>query len=153
MLNPLITQTKISVMHQFKWSSRNYHLLKYYWKLYLKLFTNLTAKHPFWKKYLKDRLTETQIVFEGINTGTELAKVYYIAQSLAEAIRNNDHAQLIELLQTKNKNSLLHTLLKTFNATAKSIISAMHSPLSNGSIEGVIRKIKQINRATYGYRN
>lgn len=153
MLNRLITQTRISVMHQFKWNSRNYRLLKYYWKLYLKPFNNLAAKHPFWKKHLKDRLTETQIVSEGINTDPELAKVYYIAQSLAEAIRNNDHAQLVKLLQTKTKNSSLHTLLKTFNARAKSIINAMRSPLSNGRIEGVIRKIKQINRTAYGYRN
>ncbi|AZP90754.1 transposase [Pediococcus acidilactici] len=88
-----------------------------------------------------------------MNTDLELAKVYYITQSLAEAIRNNNHAQLVKLLQTKTKNSSLHTLLKTFNARAKSIINAMRSPLSNGRIEGVIRKIKQINRTAYGYRN
>lgn len=58
--------------------------------------------------HLKDRLTETQIVSEGINTDPELTKVYYIAQPLAEAIRNNDHAQLIKLLQTKSKNPSLH---------------------------------------------
>ena len=54
-----------------------------------------------------------------------MAKVYYIAQSLAEAIRNNDHVQLVKLLQTKTKNSALHTLLKTFNARANLIINAM----------------------------
>ncbi|MGX6980697.1 transposase [Pediococcus acidilactici] len=47
MLNRLITQTRISVMRQFKWNSRNYRLLKYYWKLYLKPFNNLAIKHPF----------------------------------------------------------------------------------------------------------
>lgn len=85
MLNRLITQTRISVMHQFKRNSRNYRLLKYHWKLYLKPFNNLATKHPFWKN-LKDRLIETQIVSEGINTDSELAKVYYIAQFLAESI-------------------------------------------------------------------
>ncbi|WP_416277127.1 transposase [Pediococcus acidilactici] len=51
MLNRLITQTRISVMHQFKRNSRNYRLLKYHWKLYLKPFNNLATKHPFWKKF------------------------------------------------------------------------------------------------------
>ncbi|MBM6585007.1 transposase [Pediococcus acidilactici] len=45
------------------------------------------------------------------------------------------------------------TLLNTFKTRIKSIVHALHSPLSNGRIEGTIRKIKQIQRTVYGYKN
>ena len=153
MLNRVINQTRISVMHQFNWHSRQYRLLKYYWKLYLKPFEQLETKRPFWRKHLKDRLTAAQIVAQGINIAPEFAQVYEVAQALAAAIRNHHPAKLIKLLKTKTQNLALNTLLKTFNIRVKAITNALHSPLSNGRIEGIIRKIKQIKRTAYGYRN
>ncbi|QDJ22968.1 hypothetical protein CPU05_07765 [Pediococcus acidilactici] len=46
MLNCVTTQVRIATMRQFQWNSREYHLLKYHWRLYLKLFNQLESKNP-----------------------------------------------------------------------------------------------------------
>lgn len=46
MLNRVTTQVRIATMRQFLWNSREYHLLKYYWRLYLKPFNQLESKNP-----------------------------------------------------------------------------------------------------------
>lgn len=126
-------------MRQFQWNSREYHLLKYHWRLYLKLFNQLESKNPTWKSHLKDRLTSEQVVSEGISTNSYFSKVYFAVQSIANAIRLQDKEKLLQLLKTKTT-----TLLNTFKTRVKSIVYALYSPLSNGRIEGTIRKIKQI---------
>ncbi|EFL94728.1 hypothetical protein HMPREF0623_1883 [Pediococcus acidilactici DSM 20284] len=60
---------------------------------------------------------------------------------------------MLQLLRTKTTTPYLRTLLNTFKTRVKSIVYALYSPLLNGRIEGTIRKIKQIQRTAYGYRN
>ncbi|GAC46244.1 transposase [Pediococcus acidilactici NGRI 0510Q] len=153
MLNRVTIQVRIATMYQFQWNSREYRLLKYYWRLYLKPFNQLESKNPTWKSHLKDRLTSEQVISEGISTNSGFSEVYFAAQSIADAIRHQDKEKLLQPFRTKTTNPYLRTLLNTFKTRIKSIVHALYSLLSNGRIEGTIRKIKQIQRTTYGYRN
>ena len=146
MLNRVTTQVRIATMRQFQWNSREYHLLKYYWRLYLKPFNQLESKNPTWKSHLKDRLTSEQVVSEGISTNSDFSEVYFAVQSIADAIRHQDKEKLLQLLRTKTTNPYLRTLLNTFKTRVKSIISALYSPLSNGRIEGMKALFVKLNK-------
>ncbi|MGY4735665.1 transposase [Weissella cibaria] len=47
----------------------------------------------------------------------------------------------------------MDTAISTFSKNLAGVLESLRSPWSNGVIEGINRKIKQINRTAYGYRN
>lgn len=58
MLNRSFNSCRIGIMKQQRKGSREYNLLKYYWKLYLKPFDELEKAKPFYEWHLKDTLTQ-----------------------------------------------------------------------------------------------
>ena len=53
-------------MKQYSKGTREYNLLKYYWKLYLKPFNYLEKTKLHYEGHLKDILIQEQIVTEGL---------------------------------------------------------------------------------------
>ena len=47
----------------------------------------------------------------------------------------------------------MHQTLLTFKRNYSGVLNGITSTYSNGCLEGVNRKIKQIERTAYGYRN
>ena len=47
----------------------------------------------------------------------------------------------------------IDTEIPTFTKKLACVLESLHSPWSNGVIESINRKIKQINRTAYGYHN
>lgn len=47
----------------------------------------------------------------------------------------------------------MHQTLLTFNHNYTGVLNGISSSYSNGCLKGVNRKIKQIERAAYGYSN
>ena len=74
-------------------------------------------------------------------------------QDFMTAIQDNDERKLsIYLLKTKCGKQMHQTLL-TFKHNYTGVLNGISSNYSNGCLEGVNRKIKQIERTAYGYRN
>ena len=65
------------------------------------------------------------------------------------AIQDNDEKKVIHLLYSKQ----MHQTLLTFKRNYSGVLNSITSTYSNGCLEGVSRKIKQIERTAYGYRN
>ena len=65
------------------------------------------------------------------------------------AIQDNDEKKVIHLLYSKQ----MHQTLLTFKRNYSGVLNSITSTYSNGCLEGVNRKIKQIERTAYGYRN
>ena len=58
------------------------------------------------------------------------------------------------LLHSKqNVGKQMHQTLLTFKRNYSGVLNGITSTYSNGCLEGVNRKIKQIERTAYGYRN
>ena len=70
------------------------------------------------------------------------------------AIQDNDEKKVIHLLHSKqNVGKQMHQTLLTFKRNYSGVLNGITSTYSNGCLEGVNRKIKQIERTAYGYRN
>ena len=70
------------------------------------------------------------------------------------AIQNNDEKKVIHLLHSKQTvGKQMHQNLLTFKRNYSGVLNGISSTYSNGCLEGVNRKIKQIERTAYGYRN
>ncbi|AVK62550.1 ISL3 family transposase [Lactobacillus sp. CBA3605] len=149
-----LNQTRVQLMKRFAPDTREYRVLKYYWRLYLKDYSKLEKDKPQWFSHLKDHLTQEQLILEGLDLNEEFANTYYSAHELVEAIRSRNYVAFIEALgRVENVSPQLLQTIKTFIKNKQFIKNMTECSLSNGPIEGVNRKIKQIKRTAYGYRN
>ena len=70
------------------------------------------------------------------------------------AIQNKDERQIIHLLNSKQTvGKQMHQTLLTFKHNYTGVLNGISSNYSNGCLEGINRKIKQIERTAYGYNN
>lgn len=75
-------------------------------------------------------------------------------QDSMEAIKKKNTKQIIELIHSKQTiGKQMHQTLTTFKHNYLGVLNGLTSTYSNGCLEGVNRKIKQIERTTYGYTN
>lgn len=149
-----LNQTRVQLMKQFKPDTREYRTLKHYWRLYLMSYDNLEKAKPQWFSHLKDRLTQEQLVHEGLDLNQQFTQTYLIAHDLVKAFQSRDYSAFITILgKVENVSPQLMTTIKTFIHNKQLIANMASGNLSNGPIEGVNRKIKQIKRTAYGYRN
>jgi len=149
-----LNQTRVQLMKQFPKETREYRVLKHYWRLYLESYEDLEKNKKQWFAHLKDHLTQEQLVLEGLDLSEAFANTYYSAHVLVESIRNRDYNAFINALsEVENVSPQLLTTIKTFIQRKQLIQNMTQCSISNGPIEGVNRKIKQIKRTAYGYRN
>jgi len=149
-----LNQTRVQLMRRFPQNTREYRILKHYWRLYLKSYKDLEKNKKQWYSHLKDHLTQEQLVLDGLDLSEEFANTYYSAHALVEAIRSRDYDAFIEALgEVENVSPQLLTTIKTFIQKKQFIENMTKCSISNGPIEGINRKIKQIKRTAYGYRN
>ncbi|ETY75290.1 transposase ISL3 [Lactiplantibacillus fabifermentans T30PCM01] len=149
-----LNQTRVQLMHHFKQDSREYRVLKHHWRLFLKSYTHLEKRKPQWFAHLKNWFTQEQLVWQGLELADTFQHTYFIAHALVDALRNRDYDQFIQTLNNvKNVSPQLETTIKTYRKNLPLIKNMMMTTFSNGPLEGVNRKIKQIKRTAYGYRN
>jgi len=149
-----LNQTRVQLMKQFPKKTREYRVLKYYWRLYLKNYKDLEKTKTHWFSHLKDHLTQEQVVLEGVELNQQFKNTYYSAHALTEAIQKRDYSAFTEALgEVENVSPQLLETVHTFIHKIRFIENMTKCSISNGPIEGVNRKIKQIKRTAYGYRN
>ena len=149
-----INQTRVQLMRHFDKDTKEYRILKHHWRLFLKAYDDLEKRKPQWFPHLKDWDTQEQLVVEGLEIDSTFQHTYFVAHGLTEALRNRNYQQFIEVLDHPGKVSpQLETTIKTYRKHLTLIKNMMACQYSNGPVEGVNRKIKQIKRTAYGYRN
>ena len=154
MLTRSLNSLRVAVMKKFKKGTREYSLLKSPWKLYLKKFDDLEKIHPRYNWHYKDSLTQEQIVMEGIECDDTLTNFYNLLQAFFTALDKHDTKAMKDIIYSKEKvGPLMHRTLLTFRHNLKAVLNGASLPYSNGCLEGFNRKIKQIKRTAYGYRN
>lgn len=154
MLNRSFNSCHIQEMKKHKKGAKEYNLLKYYWKLYLKPFEDLEKVKPYHQPRLKDTLTQEQVVADGLRLSPELENTYNLMQDISKALRDRDTDKLKDLIKSKDHvGNMMHTTLNTFKRNLHDILNAAKFDESNGCLEGTNRKIKQIERTAYGYAN
>lgn len=154
MLTRSFNSLRVQTMKQFKKQSREYKLLKSTWKLYLMKYDKLNKQTPYYDWHFKDYLTQEHVVLDGLDCNKDLENTYWVMQDFRTAIKNKDEKQIIHLLHSKQAvGKQMHQTLLTFKHNYTGILNGISSSYSNGCLEGVNRKIKQIARTAYGYSN
>lgn len=154
MLTRSFNSLRVQTMKQFNKQSREYKLLKSTWKLYLMKYDILNKTKPYYDWHFKDYLTQEQVVLDGLDCSKVLENTYWVMQDFMEAIKNKDTRRIIELLHSKQPiGKQMHQTLTTFKHNYSGVLNGLTSTYSNGCLEGVNRKIKQIERTAYGYTN
>ena len=101
-------------------------------------------------------MTEKMIVDYMIQLDPRLERVYSLFNQLKWALERRDFDHFSKYLEESKKYTLprkARTVLQTFESFKDSIENAFIYTLSNGPIEGINNKIKNIKRSGYGYRN
>lgn len=154
MLNRSLNQLRVQTMKKFAWSSREYKLLKSPWKLYLKRHKDLEHAKPHYNNHLKDNLTQEQIVEDGLSVNEVFRNTYELVQDFFEALDAKDVPKMrAAISSTDTVGEQMKTTLKTFKQNMTAVLNSIKYLYSNGCLEGTNRKIKQIQRTAFGYRN
>ncbi len=156
-LNRALNTFRIRVMNEIRnKSATDYRKLKKQWKLLLKNEWELN-----FTDYKTDRLydglmTEKMMIDYLLSLNPRLRHVYKLVNDLRFALHNHDFEQFNTTLEESKKYALprkVRTTVQTLFKHQKGIRNACLYTLSNGAIEGVNNKIKNIKRSGFGYRN
>lgn len=155
MVTRSFTGFRVQVMKEMDKTSREYKLLKSHWKLYLKKYKELEGTHQVYNRSLRAPYTQSQIVSEGLQCDETLENTYNFMQDFMYALKYKDPEKIEELLSgnTRQYCPQLRTTIRSFRRSFRAVLNGATLPFSNGCLEGLNRKIKQIERTAYGYSN
>jgi transposase len=135
--------------------SLKHRIYKGYWKLFLKKYTELKGQKQFYDWLLKCSYTPAQIVDKGLEYDDVLRSSYDFMQDFMIALQDRNSTKIAELLDSDINQycDQLKTTIRTFRKNRRAVINAAKFSYSNGCLEGFNRKIKQIQRTAFVYRN
>ncbi len=150
-----LLQTRIQTMKKFPKDSKEYKLLKKYWKHLQKKHKDLDSVYRFYCYHTRSYSTSFEKVEELLEIDEELTKTYWRVHSLIQGFMEGDQKRFFDLLhqETTGVSSYLVTAIQTLRKMEDYLINSMEYGYSNGPLEGLIRKAKTLSRVAYGYRS
>lgn len=150
-----LDQARLEIIHGIKdHRSREYKILKSQWKLFHKHSSDINAETPVYLFGINEYMTPQNAVDLGININSKFKQAYETYQKLLTALDTKDAHKFEQLLSSyKNSKSAMDTVIRTFKKNLTAIKNSCTSEYSNGPIEGINRKIKQLKRNCYGFKN
>lgn len=156
-LTRALDKTRISVMNSLDRDSKEYKVLKRYWRLFLKYEYDLNYTNFYRYVHFNRLMSQASVVsfMRGVNPF--LDESYKCIQDAMAAIRLSDTDMLQNVINRYEGSKLISEKVRTAITTTKEyekyIENAVKFSFSNGPLEGTITKIKLIKRISYGYRN
>lgn len=152
MIGRAMDQIRVSVLKQLDGKSREYKVLKSLWRLF-------HLAHPDTKKSrylfgLNEYSTQQNAIDLGTAVSPEFKAAYETYLAIHEALMGG-HPRVLKRLITEYQpnGSVMDTAIATLRKNLQWIINAAKSPYSNGPIEDINRKIKELKRTCYGFAN
>lgn len=156
-LNRCLNQIRIQTMNELRHvQQRDYRKLKKQWKLVLKNSSDLNFTDYFTHRLYSGMVTEHMMANYLVELSPRLRDTYELVNDLKFAIRHHDFNRFEQLLQNSKKRTYprkVRTVLQTLEKYSEPIEASLRYTLSNGPIEGINNKIKNLKRSGYGYRN
>ena len=157
LLNRALNQIRIEEMKKNRYiRPRDYRKLKQQWKLVLKNEPDLNYEDFFTHRLYEGMVSEYIMVEYLLSISPRLRKSYEIVNQLKWALKNRRFDRFQAILNEAKGNTYpqkIRTALTTLEKYIEAIERAFIYNLSNGPIEGMNNKIKNIKRSGYGYRN
>lgn len=134
--------------------SRTYKALKHQWRLFHKDETELDGQTVKYYPGLNEYTTAQNVVDIGLEAFPKFKEVYRVYQAVIHFVRQRDQVGLQALVMNyQPTHTEMDTAVRTITKNYLGIQNACSSEYSNGGIEGVNRKIKELKRSCYGFRN
>lgn len=154
-LNRALLKTRIKVMNTFKKDSREYKLLKKYWRQIQKDPFKLNLEHRFYCRNRRAWTTSFETLEDLLEIDPLLDRSYSRVHNLTRAFMKKDKKHFFRLLEldTKDLGSDIKTAINTLRSYTDYLENSMNYRFSNGPLEGTIRKIKLLSRVSYGFRS
>ena len=133
---------------------RTYKALKNNWRLFHQDENQISASENKYYRGLNEFMTAQNVVDLGLDAFPRFKQVYHDYQTILSFIRNRDRAALQQLVMNYQPNgSAMDTVIRTIQKNYLGIRNACLYEYSNGPLEGVNRKIKELKRSCYGFRS
>ncbi len=157
LLNRALNQIRIQEMKKIRYSRpTDYTKLKKQWKLLLKNESDLDY-HRFFTHRLYEGMVSEYVMMEYLlSISPLLDKAYRIVSRLKWALANRRFGYFQTTLKDAKKETYpdkIRTALNKLEKYIEPIKNAFLCTLSNGPVEGINNKIKNIKRSGYGYRS
>lgn len=134
--------------------SRVYKLLKSNWQFFITDQSKIDTTQPRWFKGINEYLYPQDALQLIFGLSPKFKQDYKIYQAILRAQQSRSFDEFSAILsQYKPSHSVMDQVILTYKKNLKSIRNAFLQTPSNGRIEGINRRIKQIGRTAYGYGN
>ncbi len=153
-LTRALNKIRIQTMKKFDSKTKDYKLLKKYWKLLLKPQEKLSTK-PFYCYTLQKHTSSLDVLEDILELDQHLCEQYHLIQALTSCVRYRDEKRFFSLMENywEEADLELKKVITTFLRLEKPIRNTFRSVFTNGFVEGMNNKIKLIKRTSYGYRS
>lgn len=156
-MNRALNSERIKVMKELRYTRpRDYRKLRNQWKLVLKNEEDLSFSRYFTQRLYEGAVTEKMMADYLVQLDSKLERVYAHFNQLKWELEHHDFKRFKRYLKESKKYVLpkkARTVLQTFEKNLVAIKNTFVYTLSNGPIEGMNNKIKNVKRLGYGYRN
>lgn len=156
-LNRALNRLRVGVMNDLRYRQpRDYRKLKKQWKLVLKNSWTLDFDRFFTHRLYDGLVSEKMMVNYLVSLNPQFQWVYDLINDLKHSLSVGDvHRFEHHLFRSKERRvkRSLRTVFQTLESYLEPIRNAFTYTLSNGHLEGINNKIKNIKRSGYGYRN
>ena len=156
-LNRSLNRIRVETMNKFRYRQPSeYRKLKTYWKLILKNKDELTFENPRYSRLFKREITEQEIVDYLLSLDETFATAYRVINEIKLSISLKDPDLFLSDLFESRKYHLrqyVRTTLKSIEKYQEAIALGLITRYTNGPLEGLNNRIKNIKRSGYGYRN
>ena len=157
LLNRALNQVRIDEMNKIRYTRpKDYRKFKRQWKLLLKNTEDIDYNRFFTHRLYDGLVSEYTMIEYLLSISKILRQAYETVNALKSALKNRNFERFKHILkEAKNKTypRKVRTALTTLEKYLEPIQNAFIYTLSNGPIEGMNHKIKNIKRSGYGYRN
>ncbi|QBO35199.1 ISL3 family transposase [Periweissella cryptocerci] len=132
--------------------TRIYKILKSNWKLFLTNESKYDIFASRWFKGINQYAFTIDILDEVYTQCPNLGIACEIYQLILRAVNSRKEDEFVALLKNyKTTGTPMDTVIKTYKKYRRGIIESFRVKASNGRIEGINRRIKQMKRTAYGY--
>ena len=134
--------------------SRVYKLLKSNWQFFITDRSKINFAKVHWFKGINEYLYPQDALQLIFGLSPKFKQAYDVYQAILTAEKSQSFEQFESIISNYHvTHSAMDQVITTYRKHLKGIRNAFLSTPSNGRIEGMNRRIKQIGRTAYGYAN
>lgn len=145
---------RTNLLKQLDKHSREYRLLKSQWKLFHKSADQLAPEKPVYLRGINEYMTRQNAVDLITSQFPQFSATYQTYQDITGTLRDRDSERMINTLEQYTPSGTeMDTTIATLLKNSRYIINSTKYEYSNGPLEEINRKIKNLKRTCYGFAN